>query len=126
MKATIDGKPVVVGGKPIQIFFSYGEEEATLGGKPTTLRAVECVIRPFPEGTTEDPTPFSTGTSKCSPLDNFQKDKGRYLAWRRAVGYERLQTDKEDRTPSVFSKEERTALWSWFTNTCRLPRNLEF
>lgn len=118
MKATMpDGSPILIDGKPTQILFTYGEAEATLGGEPTTVREVECVIRPFPAENTEDPTPFSTGVAQCSPLDNFDRTKGRFLAWKRAIGNQYF---------SRFTKEQRTDLWSWFVSCISLPKDNNF
>ncbi len=118
MKATIDGQPIQIEGAPIQVFFNYREQETELREGVTTLRAVECVIRPFPQTKEDEPQPYSTGIALCSPLDKFDKSKGRLLAWKRAVQGESGQ--------SRFTREQRRDLWSWFTSACRLPDDTKF
>jgi hypothetical protein len=114
MKAIVDGQPVLVAGLPVQVYFNYGEKELDLLAGPTVCRAVECVIRPFPETRDAEPEPFATGAAYVSPQDNFNKAAGRLLAWRRATAAPR------------FTKDERKALWQWFMDTCSLPEKTSF
>lgn len=112
MKAVVDGQPVTINGTPVQVYFNYTTEQMAYGKRkdPVEVRGVECVIRPLPANENEDTIPFSTGVALCSPLDNFNKAEGRFLAWKRAV----------QENPR-FTREQRQQLWRWFTSTCRLP-----
>lgn len=104
--------PVVVDGQPVQIYFNYGDVVADFkGASGVQTRYTECVIRPVPTSDTDDPQPFSVGTAICGPADNFDRAAGRFLAWQRATS-----------NPG-FTKDEKRALWTWFTSTCRLPRD---
>lgn len=113
MKATINGRDIMINRRTVQIFFNYGEAPILNEGKDSA-RYVECVIRPFPIQPGTEPKPLASGRAVCSPLDNFNKSKGRLLAWKRAIG---------DELESPFTREQRQDLWTWFTNTCRLPEN---
>jgi hypothetical protein len=112
VKAVVNGAPVVIDGQPVQVYFNYTTEQVAYGKRkdPVEVRGVECVIRPFPASEGEDTLPLSTGVALCSPLDNFNKAEGRFLAWKRAV----------QESPR-FTRAQRQALWAWFTTTCRLP-----
>lgn len=117
MKVVVNDQDVQVNGTPVQVYFNYGETDVELLNGPATVRSVECIIRPFPENKDVETEPISTGIAMCSPLDNFNRSKGRFLAWKRAVG------NPDD---SPFTRDQRAQLWTWFTNTCTLPSDRSF
>ena len=88
--------PVTVDDKPVQVLFDHYPE----------FNSTFCTIRLL------DETPeliIAEGVANCSEMDAYDKCKGRYLAWKRAVDSD------------IFTKEERANLWTWYTSTCKLP-----
>lgn len=100
---------VDVDGNPLQVLFNYRYSENE--EKRALIREVECVIRHYPGEENEFFPSIITGVAKCSAKDNFDKRKGRLLAWKRAMDN------------GLFFKDQKRQLWKWFLKNCKLPKN---
>lgn len=103
-----------IGRTKYAVWFQHGEQEIEISQQPTRVRTITCNIAPVEDGQkTEQLTPIATGTSFCSPSDDFNGIVGRKIAFERAVG-------ATEGKKKVFNRTQRTKLWDWYRTTHRL------
>ena len=91
------GKDKIEENDLIEIKFKYNKYPYTAGQQPTSI---DCEVNYINSFTGENLT--GKGLSCCHPKDQFQKEKGRKLALRRAI--------------VLFPKNARTEVWNAYHN----------